>query len=79
MTTLGCEMKSNRHPRCVLFLSCMAMLAFNCRQALLASLNVEQEEVEAMSQYHISMDTVSPVDGMKTAINEEEWAALVPS
>lgn len=79
-TTMTCEMKSNCHPRCALFLFCMAMLAFNCRQVLLASLYAEheQEDVEAMSQYNVSIDIVSPMAGMVTAINEEEWAILVP-
>lgn len=80
-TTMTCEMKSNCHPRCALFLFCMAMLAFNCRQVLLASLYAEheQEDVEAMSQYNVSIDIVSPMAGMVTAINDEEWAALVPT
>lgn len=79
-TTMTCEMKSNCHPRCALLLFCMAMLAYNCRQVLLASLYAEheQEDVEAMSQYNVSIDIVSPMDGMVTAINQEEWAALTP-
>lgn len=80
-TTMTCEMKTNCHPRCALFLFCMAMLAFNCRQVLLASLYAEheQDDVEAMSQYNVSIDVVSPMGGMVTAINEVEWAALVPT
>jgi hypothetical protein len=80
-TTMTCEMKSQCHPRCALFLFCMAMLAFNCRQVLLASLYAEheQEDVDAMSQYNVSIDVVSPMEGMATAINEDEWATLVPS
>lgn len=79
-TTMICEMKSNCHPRCALLLFCMAMLAFNCRQVLLASLYAEhaQEDVEAMSQYNVSIDIVSPMEGMVTAIDEAEWAVLVP-
>jgi hypothetical protein len=78
--TLNCEMKSNCYPRCALFQFCMAMLAYNCRQVLLAALYAEheQEDVEAMSQYQVSLDTVSPMDGMLTAISEQEWADLTP-
>jgi hypothetical protein len=71
-TTMTCEMKSQCHPRCALFLFCMAMLA-----SLYAE--HEQEDVDAMSQYNVSIDVVSPMEGMATAINEDEWATLVPS
>ena len=78
--TLNCEMKSNCYPRCALFLFCIAMLAYNCRQVLLAALYAEheQEDVEQMSQYQVSIDTVSPMEGMLTAINEQEWEELTP-
>ena len=79
-TTLNCEMKANCHPRCALFLFCMAMFAYNCRQILLAALNAEHEDedVEQMSQYQVAIDTVSPMDGMCTAIDEKEWDELMP-
>jgi len=78
--TLNCEMKSNCHPRCALFLFCMALLAYNCRQVLLAALYAEHEaeDVEQMSQYQVALDVVSPMEGMLTAIDEPEWAALTP-
>lgn len=78
--TLNCEMTSNCYPRCALFQFCMAMLAYNCRQVLLAALYAEhkQEDVEQMSQYQVSLDIVSPMDGMLTAIDEEEWTASTP-
>jgi len=78
--TLNCEMKGNCFPRCALFLFCMAMFAYNCRQVLFGALYAEhdQEEVNNMSHYQISLDTVSPMDGMLTAINEQEWAELTP-
>jgi hypothetical protein len=78
--TLNCEMNSNCYPRCALFQFCMAIVAYNCRQVLLAALYAEhdQEEVEAMSQYHVSLDIVSPMEGLLTAINEQEWADLTP-
>ena len=31
-----------------------------------------------MSQYQVSIDTVSPMEGMLTAINEQEWTDLTP-
>jgi hypothetical protein len=79
--TLNCEMKSNCYPRCALLLFCMAMLAYNCRQVLLAALYAEhdEEDVKQMSQYQVSIDTVSPMEGMLTAINEQEWAEATPS
>jgi len=78
--TLNCETESNCYPRCALFQFCMAMLAFNCRQVLLATLYAEhaQEDVERMSQYQVALDTVSPMEGMLTAINDNEWTALTP-
>lgn len=78
--TLNCEMNSNCYPRCALLQFCMAMLAYNCRQVLLAALYAEHDQaaVEAMSQYQVSLDIVSPMEGMLTAINEQEWAALTP-
>lgn len=78
--TLNCEMPSNCYPRCALFQFCMAMLAYNCRQVLLAALYCEheQEKVESMSQYQVALDIVTPMGGMLTAISEQEWAALMP-
>jgi hypothetical protein len=78
--SLNCEMKGNCHPRCALFLFCMAMFAYNCRQVLLAALYAEhnQQDVDQMSQYQISVDIVSPMEGMLTAIDEEEWAEWTP-
>jgi hypothetical protein len=78
--TLHCEMPANCYPRCALFQFCMAMFAYNCRQVLLAALYAEheQEAVEAMSQYQVALDIVSPMEGMLTAITDEEWNALTP-
>lgn len=78
--TLHCEMPANCYPRCALFQFCMAMFAYNCRQVLLAALYAEheQEAVEAMSQYQVALDIVSPMEGMLTAITPEEWTELTP-
>ena len=61
--TLNCETAANCYPRCALFHFCMAMFAYNCRQVLLAALYAEheQEAVEAMSQYQVALDIVSPM------------------
>ena len=79
--TLNCEMKSNCHPRCALFQFCMAMVAYNCRQVLLAAMCAEhdEEDVAQMSQYQVAIDMVRPMEGMLTAINEAEWDGLTPS
>jgi Transposase DDE domain len=78
--TLNCESKANCYPRCALFQFCMAMFAYNCRQVLLAALYAEhkQESVEAMSQYQIAKDIVGPMEGMQTAITDEEWEVMIP-
>jgi hypothetical protein len=78
--TLSCESKSNCFPRCALFQMCMAMLAYNCRQVLLAALYAEHpsEDVDCMSQYQVALDIVKPMAGMQTAITAQEWAALTP-
>lgn len=78
--TLNCETPANCYPRCALFQFCMAMFAYNCRQVLLAALYAEhkQQDVEAMSQYQVALDIVAPMEGMLTAITDEEWIALTP-
>lgn len=79
--TFNCELSSNCHPRGALFQFCMALVAYNCRQVLLASLYAEHEpeDVEQMSQHRVALDIVRPMEGMLTAISEEEWARLTPS
>jgi hypothetical protein len=79
--TFNCETASNCHPRAALFQFCMAVVAYNCRQVLLAALYAEheQEQVEQMSQYQVALDVVRPLEGMLTALTDEEWAELVPS
>lgn len=79
--TLTCEVKSIGHPRAALFLFCMALLAYNCRQVLYAALSTahDSSEVEAMSQHSVALEIVQPMDGLVTAIPEREWDQLVPS
>ena len=78
--TLTCELKSLGHPRAALFLFCMAIVAFNTRQVLLGALFAEHdpEDVENMSQFKVAKAIVGPMEGLLTAIPENEWNALVP-
>ncbi|HFE47404.1 MAG TPA: transposase [Nannocystis exedens] len=79
-TTLTCELKGNCHPRCALFLFCMAMFAYNCRQVLIAALYAvhDQEEVDQISHFKVAKAIQLPMPGMLTAINETEWHRLTP-
>lgn len=78
--TLTCELKSLGQPRAALFLFCMAMMAFNTRQVLLGALFAEhdQEDVEQMSQFQVAKAIVGPMEGLLTALPEQEWKRLVP-
>lgn len=79
-TTLTCEVKSIGHPQAALFLFCLAMLAFNCRQVLVAVLwkIYPQSDVEAMSHFKMAQAIVKPMDGLLGTISESEWNSLVP-
>jgi Transposase DDE domain len=79
--TLTCEVKSIGHPRAALFLFCMAMVAYNCRQLLYATLRTAHEAsaVDAMSEHAVALEIVQPMDGLVTAIPECEWDEVVPS
>ena len=78
--TLNCEMASNCYPRAALFQFCMALVSYNCRQVLFAALYSEHDEadVEQMSQYQVALEIVKPMEGMVTAINDEEWQRQTP-
>ncbi len=78
--TLTCELKSLGQPRAALFLFCMAMMAYNTRQVLLGALFAEhdQEDVEQMSQFEVAKAIVGPMEGLLTALPDDEWRALVP-
>jgi len=78
--TLTCEVKSIGHPRAALFLFCMAMLAYNCRQVLFGAMRMvhNSSDVDAMSHHSVALAIVNPMDGMVTAIPENEWDELVP-
>jgi IS4 transposase len=80
-TTLTCEVKSIGHPRAALFLFCMALLAYNCRQLLYAALGTvhEASAVEAMSELSVALQIVQAMDGLVTALPEREWDAVVPT
>ena len=78
--TLTCELKSLGQPRAALFLFCMAMMAFNTRQVLLGALFAQhdQNDVEQMSQFQVAKAIVGPMEGLLTALPEQEWKRLVP-
>jgi len=79
--TLTCELKSIGHPRAALFLFCMAMVAYNCRQVLYAALRTAHEaaEVAAMSDQAVALEIEQAMDGLVTALPEGEWDRLVPA
>ena len=79
--TLTCESSSLGHPHAALFLFCMAMLAFNLRQVIFASLySVHDEEtVSEVSHFHISVDVSRYTDGMLIPLDEKFWKELVPT
>lgn len=78
--TLTCEIKSIGNPHTALFLFCLAMLAYNCRQVLLAVLWKvhNQSDVEALSHYKLANAIAKPMDGFLAAIPESDWNQLVP-
>ena len=79
--TLSCEVKSIGHPRAALFLFCMAMVAFNCRQVLYAALRTthEAKAVDAMSELAVALAIEKPMDGLLTAVPQEQGDEVVPS
>lgn len=78
--TLTCEVKSVGNPQAALFLFCMALLAYNCRQVLLAVLwkVYDQPDVEALSHHKVAKAITKPMDGLLAAIPEPDWNNLVP-
>jgi len=78
--TLTCEVKSIGNPQAALFLFCMALLAYNCRQVLLAVLWKvhDQSDVEAMSHHKMAKAITKPMDGFLAAVPESDWNRLVP-
>jgi hypothetical protein len=79
-TTLVCELKTNCHPRCALFLFCMAQVAYNSRKVLLATLEAEHGNavVKQISQLKIAREIVAAMDGLLVAVDQREWTKLVP-
>jgi hypothetical protein len=79
-TSLTCELKSVASPKAALFLFCVAMMAFNIRQVLFAALYAahDDEEVEAVSNYQISLEISQYTNGMLIVLNDEAWAKLIP-
>jgi hypothetical protein len=80
-TTLTCELPSLGQPRAALFLFCMAMLAFNLRQVMFAALYAEhdEEEVNEVSHFHVSVEVSRFTDGMLAVIDEQMWEQWIHS
>lgn len=79
--TLTCEQSAIGHPQAAALLFCISVMAFNLRQAIFAALYAthDEEEVDNVSHFHVSKNVSDKTDGMLIAINEDEWAALIPS
>lgn len=79
--TLTCESASVGHPQAALFLFCMSMLAYNLRQTLFSALYAEhdEEEVNQVSHFHISVEVARYTDGMLVALDDKAWGELVPT
>ncbi|MEM6474428.1 MAG: transposase, partial [Planctomycetota bacterium] len=77
--TLCCESTGNCYPRCAILQFCMAMVAYNARRLLLASLYCVHEEasVDALSEYQVSLEVTTHMAGLCTAITEREWEDIV--
>lgn len=80
-TTLTCELPTLGRPRAALFLFCMAMLAFNIRQVMFAALYAEhdEEEVDEVSHFHVSVEVSRFTDGMLAIIDDEMWESWLPT
>ncbi|NND98142.1 MAG: transposase, partial [Pirellulaceae bacterium] len=78
--TLTCESARLGHPYAALFLFCMAMLAYNLRQVIFAALYAEhdEDEVEQVSHFHISVNVSRYTDGMLVALDDAFWQRYVP-
>lgn len=78
-TTLTCELPSVGHPQAALFLFCMAMMAFNTRQVVFASLYAEhdKEAVDNVSHHALSVETARFTDGMLVALDDAFWERLI--
>lgn len=78
--TLTCESSTLGHPHAALFLFCLAMLAFNLRQVIFAALYSEHsdEQVEKVSNFHVSVDVSRYTDGMLVVLDDEFWSEYVP-
>lgn len=79
--TLTCESSSLGHPHAALFLFSMAMLAYNLRQVIFASLYAEHSDelVDEVSHFHMSIDVSRYTDGMLVCLEKDFWDEYVPT
>lgn len=78
-TTLTCELVSVSQPRAALLLFSVAMLAFNIRQVVFASLYAEhdQELVDEVSHHALSVEVARYTDGMLVSLDDSFWLRLI--
>jgi hypothetical protein len=78
-TTMTCELPSISCPQAALFLFCMAMMAFNIRQVVFASLYAEHDEesVDAVSHHAMSVEISRFSDGMLVVLEDTFWGRLL--
>jgi len=78
-TTLTCELPSIGYPQAALFLFCMAMMAFNIRQVVFASLYAEHDEesINAVSHHAMSVEISRFSDGMLVVLEDAFWERLL--
>lgn len=78
--TLTCEVPGLNYPPAALFVFCVAMMAINCRQVLMACLIAAhgEEVAEEVSHYSIALEISRTYDGIFVAFDDEEWNALIP-
>lgn len=80
-TTLTCEVKSLNYPQSALFVFCVAMMAINCRQVMMAGLVAAHDEeiLEDVSHFSVASEIAHTYDGVAVAFTEDEWRELLPN
>lgn len=79
-TTLTCEVKGLNYPQAALFVFCVAMMAINCRQVLMACLVASHEEeiLDEVSHYSVAREISRSYDGIMVSFTDAEWNEVVP-
>lgn len=79
--TFRCEVKSLGYPKAALFVFCMAIIAYNAWQVILAALATAQGEnvSEVLSHKSMSQEIVSHFNGFLFAVPDEIWKSKQPT